>query len=228
MWGVVLAAGTGARFGGAKQFVTVRGTRLVDLAVRKTASRSDRTVVVLPPGAEWDGPAVEIAVEGGASRAESVRRALAVIPEEVGIVLVHAASHPLAPVSAFEAVLSAVRAGAAAAVPGLCPADVVRRVANGSIVEMVGRDDLVLVQSPAGFRAAVLRAAYAEPSPTAAEDTELVAAIGETIRVVPGHPRNIHVTTPQDLAIVAHLLSNEPPLVSRRQTRNRDRPPHAQ
>ena len=204
-WGIVLAAGGGARFGGWKQFVEANGRRLVDLAVEATTRACDRVVLVLPPGRGWDGPPVDHVVTGGADRGASVRTALAVIPDEEGTVVVHQAANPLASSATFAALRSAIDGGAAAAVPGLRPADLVRYREGDVVGPVVGRDELVLIQTPAAFRLEVLRAAHAADG-AALEDTALVTALGYDVQIVPGDPRNVHVATPADLEIVDALL----------------------
>ena len=205
VWAIVLAAGSGARFGQRKQFVTAAGRRLVDLAVERAAEACDRVVLVLPRGERWSGPAVNHVAEGGADRGASVRAGLATIPDERGTVVVHQAANPLARPETFQALITAIARGAPAAFPGLRPADIVR-VAEGDMAgEVLGRDDLVLVQTPAAFRLEVLRAAHATGGP-ALEDTALVSAAGFDVWIVPGDPRNVHVATPEDLELVGALL----------------------
>ncbi|WP_052667091.1 IspD/TarI family cytidylyltransferase [Nitriliruptor alkaliphilus] len=203
---LVLAAGEGARFGRRKQFVSAAGHRLVDLAVRAATSTCDRVVLVLPAGQTWDGPPVDAVVVGGDDRGASVRRGLDAIDETHGTVLIHQAANPLASTGTIRALLAAVDAGAAAAVPGLRPADLARRAPDGVLGEVIGRDDLVLVQTPAAFRLDVLRAAHARGGP-AIEETTLVTACGFAVQIIPGDPRNLHVATPEDLEIVAALLT---------------------
>ena len=204
-WGIVLAAGCGARFGGRKQFVEAGGRRLVDLAVEATARACDRVVLVLPPERGWDGPRVDHVVAGGADRGASVRAALATIPDEEGTVIVHQAANPLASSAMFAALREAIDGGAVTAVPGLRPADLVRYRQGDVVGPIVGRDDLVLIQTPAAFRLEVLSAAHAAGG-AALEDTALVTALGYDVQIVPGDPRNIHVATPADLEIVEALL----------------------
>ena len=205
VWAIVLAAGSGARFGGRKQFVEAAGRRLVDLAVERAAVACDHVILVLPPGEEWTGPAVDHVAQGGADRGASVRAGLAAIPDDRGTVVVHQAANPLASAGTFHALIAAVAGGAPAAFPGLRPADIIR-VADGVVAgEVVGRDELVLVQTPAAFRLEVLRAAH-DTGLSAWEDTALVSAAGYEVRVVPGDPRNVHVATPEDLELVEALL----------------------
>ena len=205
VWAIVLAAGLGARFGARKQFVSAAGRRLVDLAVERAIATCEQVVLVLPPGEPWTGPPVDQVIEGGVDRRSSVRAGLASIPDTSGIVVVHQAANPLATAETFAALLAAVGAGAPAAFPGLRPSDLVRATEDGFAGEVVGRDQLVLVQTPAAFRLEVLREAH-EAQVDALEDTALVSAAGYDVRVVPGDPRNVHVATPEDLEVVAALL----------------------
>ena len=207
-WAVVVAAGSGARFGGAKQFRKVGSARLVDRSVQRAARSCDGVVVVLPAGVSWDGPSVTAAVPGGATRAESVRSGLAAVPESVDIVLVHDAARPLASDSLFAAVIAAVRDGADGAVPGLAISDTIKRVADDRVLETISRDGLVTVQTPQAFRAGCLRAAHAEGA-DGTDDAELVEAVGGTVVVVPGEPTNLKVTTPDDLVLIESLLARE-------------------
>jgi 2-C-methyl-D-erythritol 4-phosphate cytidylyltransferase len=205
-WTIVLAAGAGTRFGARKQFVTADGRRLVDLAVESAVAASDRTVLVLPQDQGWTGQVVDRVVTGGHDRAASVRAGLAAIPDRTGTVAIHQAANPLATPALFDALFDAVEAGAAGAFPGLRPADLVRRAHGDTAGAVVGRDELVLVQTPAAFRLEVLRAAHTLDL-DALEDTARVSAAGYELRVLPGDPRNVHVATVEDLQVVEALLS---------------------
>lgn len=205
VWGIVVAAGRGDRFGSPKQLVTLDGRRLVDRAVELVGRACDAVVVVLADGATWDGPPVAASVTGGATRAASVRAGLTAIPDDAMIVVVHDAARPLASSALFDAVIGAVRAGADGAVPGVPVADTIKRVDGDRVVETVPRKDLVAVQTPQAFRAEALRAAHRD-APEATDDAALVEAAGGTVVVVPGDRRNLKVTTPDDLTVAAALL----------------------
>lgn len=209
VWCIVLAAGSGARFGSWKQFVDAAGERLVDLAVERALSACDHVVLVLPPGKRWTGVPVDRIAEGGLDRASSVRSGLAAIPDAHGVVVVHQAANPLASRETIEGLISAVESGAPAVFPGLRPADLVREVDGEVAGAVIGRDGLVLVQTPAAFRIEVLREAHAS-GVDSVEDTALVSGIGYEVRIIRGDPRNIHVATQQDLELVAALLRTQP------------------
>ena len=204
VWGIVLAGGTGTRFGAAKQFARLGADRLVDLALAAVRPACDGVVLVLADDLAWDGPPVDAIASAGADRSGSVRSGLAHVPDDAEVVVVHQAANPLATPETVQRLIERVRAGADAAVPGLAPADVVRRVANGIVVEDVGRDDLVLVQVPCAFAAATLRAAHASGL-QALEDTALITGVGGSVAVIDGDPTNVHVTSPADLRIAQCL-----------------------
>lgn len=205
VWGIVLAAGAGARFGGAKQFASLRGERLVDIAVGAAASACHGVVVVLPAGIRWDGPPVAAAVSGGATRSASVRSGLAVVPPTAEVVVVHDAAHPVAGAELIRAVVGAIERGADAAVPGVPLAETVKRVRDGVAVETIPAGGLVAAPTPHAFRAQVLRAAH-ERDGEAADDTVLVERLSARVAVVAGDPRNVHVATPTDLELASRLL----------------------
>jgi 2-C-methyl-D-erythritol 4-phosphate cytidylyltransferase len=209
-WVIVVAAGSGARFGGPKQFRALGAARLVDHAVETAARACDGVVVVLPAGERWDGPAVDAAVVGGATRADSVRAGLGAVPDSADIVLVHDAARPLATEALFHAVAAAVAAGADGAVPGLPVSDTIKRVEGDRVCETVPRDALVAVQTPQAFRASVLRAAHAGGA-DGTDDAALVEQAGGTVVVVPGEATNVKVTAPEDLVLVEAFLGSEQP-----------------
>lgn len=206
---IVVAAGTGERFGAPKQFLTLGSSRLVDRAVARATETCDDVILVLPAGQRWDGKPVTVTVTGGATRADSVRAGLDAVPPTVDVVVVHDAARPLAGAELFSAVINAVRAGADAAVPALAVTDTVKRVADGHVVDTLPRDTLVAVQTPQAFRLDALRAAHADGA-DATDDAALVEAAGGTVVTVPGDPRNVKVTTATDLVVAAALLAAQP------------------
>lgn len=209
-WVVVVAAGDGSRFGGRKQFAQIRGRRVVSLALEAARSVATGIVLVVPASIdESDREAfveADLVVEGGATRADSVRAGLKAVPADAEIVVVHDGARPLASARLFESVIRAVRDGADGAVPALRVADTLKRVEGDVVVETVPRGDLVAVQTPQSFRAEVLRRAHAG-SPDATDDAALVESLGATVRVVPGEAFNLKITEPGDLLVLEALMS---------------------
>ncbi len=210
VWTIVVAAGSGSRFGRAKQYERLGDRRVLDWALSAAQSVSEGVILVVPPdSAGRREPGVDAVVPGGTTRSASVRAGLAAVPGDADIVLVHDGARPLAPVSLFQAVIEAVRAGADCAIPALPVANTVKRVAGDRVVETVARDDLVEVQTPQGFAAAALRKAHAG-EPDATDDAALIEATGGTVVIVEGHPSNLKLTHPQDLAVARALLEQQP------------------
>lgn len=202
----MVAAGSGTRFGRAKQYEQLGDRRVLDWALVTARAVSEGVVLVVAPDtAGRREPGVDAVVPGGSTRSASVRAGLAAVPGEADVVVVHDAARPLAPVSLFEAVVAAVRSGADAAIPGVAVASTVKRVAGRRVVETVDRRHLVEVQTPQAFAAAALRQAHAD-DPEATDDAALVEAAGGTVTVVEGDPRNLKLTHPHDLTVARALL----------------------
>jgi 2-C-methyl-D-erythritol 4-phosphate cytidylyltransferase len=208
IWAIVVAAGSGSRFGKPKQFELLAGRSLLDWSTAAAACACDDVVVVLPPGAV-DRLAASaggvVGVAGGATRSESVRNGLTAVPDDADVIVIHDAARPLASAALFDAVIAAVRDGADAAIPGVAVTDTIKRVEGAAVVETLDRSALVAVQTPQAFRADALRRAHAMGD-DATDDAALVEASGGKVVVVPGEAANIKVTTLDDLRIVEALL----------------------
>lgn len=210
MWGILVAAGSGSRFGGAKQFEIVGGKPVLQWSLDALQAVVDGVVVVLPPDDVhcWSGP--HAAVAGGASRSESVRNGLEKVPADAEIVLVHDAARPFATASLGRAVAQAVADGADAAIPGVPVSDTIKRVdrSNSRVLATIDRSDLYAVQTPQAFRAESLRKAHVS-EPDASDDATLVENIGGMVVVVPGEYKNMKITVASDLAIAQILAEKQ-------------------
>ena len=204
-WAIVVAAGSGSRFGAAKQFARLGRFTVLDRAVAGAREACDGVVVVVAHDARWEPPDGVRCTPGGATRSDSVRAGLALVPAEADIVVVHDAARPLASRELYASVIAAVRNGADAAIPALPVIDTVKRVTDGRVVATVPRADLVLVQTPQAFRSDALRAAHRDGG-IETDDAALVEAGGGTVAVVPGETRNLKVTVVGDLELAQALL----------------------
>ena len=212
MWAIVVAAGEGHRFGGAKQFQPLGDRRVIDWAVSGATRWCEGVVVVLSEARAdaWSPPPVSpgrcsggvFVAAGGVLRSDSVRCGLSLVPGDAEIVLVHDGARPLAGDAVFRRVIQAVRDGADAAVPVIDLTDTIRRRDGGT----ADRTELVAVQTPQAFRADVLRAAHAGGA-DATDDATLVEAAGGTVTMVAGDSRNLKITESHDLAMAEVLLS---------------------
>ncbi|MDA8316469.1 MAG: 2-C-methyl-D-erythritol 4-phosphate cytidylyltransferase [Actinomycetota bacterium] len=216
MWAVIVAGGSGSRFGRPKQFESLAGRPVVEWSVTAARKATDGVVLVVPAGEEDRALSLgaDVVVTGGETRSASVRRGLEHVPDQVDVVVVHDAARPLASPALFAAVVAPLLGaeseedadGVDGVVCGIAIADTLKRVGgNGSTVtETVDRTSLVAVQTPQAFRAAVLRRAHAAGG-DATDDAALVEAIGGKVCVVPGEAHNVKLTVPSDLALLEHL-----------------------
>ena len=218
-WALIAAAGSGERLGidRPKAFAVLGGRPLL----AESLDRLDRCpfvdaiVVAAPP--EWEEPSILLAEElaafkvvacvtGGATRAESVAAALAEVPEEALVVLVHDAARPLVGDAVVERLMAPFGEGFDGAVPVLPVADTLKRVRDGVVEETVDRAELVTAQTPQAFLAPALRRAFSGDLVGATDCASLVERAGGRVATVEGDPRLLKVTTPDDLALVESWL----------------------
>lgn len=217
-WAVLAAAGRGERLAAElpKAFVRLGELPLLAEPLSRLESSDwvDGVVVAVPPG--WEEPAILLAEEigadkvsavvtGGDTRAESVRRAVAEVPADALVVLVHDAARPLLSDEVLERVLAPLSEGWDGVVPALPIADTVKRVRDGAVVETLPRDELVSVQTPQAFAAERFRVAV-NAGGEASDCAGLLEAHGGRIKVVEGDPRLLKVTDREDLGLVESWL----------------------
>ena len=217
---IVPAAGRGERLGPGtpKALRLLGGAPLLVHAVRSLARARlvDLVVVAAPPDqveqvrallADHHTGAALAVLAGGTTRQESVRRALAGLPDSVQTVLVHDAARPLAPVELVDAVAAAVLDGEVAVVPGLPVADTVKRVEGDAVAETLDRTSLRAIQTPQGFARATLEEAHLGASDEeATDDAALVERLGRRVAVVPGAEEAFKVTRPLDMLLAEAVL----------------------
>lgn len=197
--GIVVAAGRGERFGGAKAGALLSGRALWEWGRDALLAGGVRTVVVV-----GDVPG---AIPGGERRRDSVFEGLSAIPDDSEHVLVHDAARPLASPRLVASVLARLLDGGAdGVVPGIAVRDALKRVDGDRVVETVTRRDVVSVQTPQGFVVDSLLRAHRGSDEDATDDAELVERAGGTIVVIPGEGRNLKITYPGDLALAEGLL----------------------
>lgn len=208
-WTVVVAAGSGRRFGGAKQFADFGRSTVLEESVAVARGCTDGVVVVVPAGVSVGGALVgglagdaDAIVVGGVTRSASVRAGLAVVPPDAEVIVVHDAARPLATSELYRRVITAIGDGADGAVPVVAVVDSLRDRAG----RPVDREGLVAVQTPQAFRAAALRAAHAD-SPEASDDASLITVGGGMVVNVEGERWNLKLTEPSDL-VVARAVWN--------------------
>lgn len=221
---VLTAAGASTRFGGGPSKVL---RPLAGVPVLARAARAFREALGALPTVVTGRPedlealralvrsepalAGAVVVTGGETRQASVAAGVFSLPPGVDVVLVHDAARPLVSPDLVRRVAdAAARDGAAA--PALPLADSVHRAdATGRLVETLPRDALRTVQTPQAAQAALLRRAIEDAERRGLHVTDevgLLVAAGVPVTAVPGDPRNLKLTLPDDLARAEALLAS--------------------
>ena len=219
---VVPAAGKGERFGGLqpKLFIPLAGTPLILQTLRalQEAPVIEWIIVVGRPEdlarlqrliRRHGLRKVSAVVAGGASRAESVARGVAALPQAARWVLIHDGARPCVSPSLIKSVVrQAIRSGAA--VCGLPASVTVKSVDQANAVRLtLDREGLWLIQTPQVFRRDWIVEALARVDgrlDRMPDDAAVLEWAGFPVRVVAGDPLNIKVTTKEDLLLADAIL----------------------
>ncbi len=170
---------------------------------------------LLAPLSHAAGPVLAV-VEGGATRQASCAAGLAEVGRRLSAeerstarVLFHDAARPLVTGSEIRAVLAALEECPAALLATPVTQTVKQADAEGRVTATVPRENLRLAQTPQGFRFTDALAAFeraAQAGFEATDDVALAEFCGLAVRIVPGSPWNIKITTPEDLGLAAAIL----------------------
>ena len=200
IWAIVVAGGTGSRFGGPKHAMLLDGIELWQRCVDAfhEAGVVDVIVVGDVPGG----------TTGGKRRRDSVANGLAEVPDSADWILVHDAARPLVTPEIIAALTGRLALGDADAVIPVTPmTDTLKRVKNSRVVGTVDRSSIKAVQTPQAFRAEALRTAHTfDREADVTDDAGLIERIGGTVVTVPGDLHNMKITFAGDIEIAESIL----------------------
>ncbi|MEO0068388.1 MAG: 2-C-methyl-D-erythritol 4-phosphate cytidylyltransferase [candidate division WOR-3 bacterium] len=217
-FGIIVAAGRGKRFGGLKQFATVKKRPLLFYSLKafETCPEVKGYVVVTNPSKirnvrqmikTYRFKKALAVVNGGRQRMDSVEQGLFALPEE-GYVAVHDGARPMLKPEMLALGFRAVRKYPAVAF-GIPVTDTLKETIKGRIVKTVDRTGLVAIQTPQLFLLSLLRRAYAQARNqglVATDECQLIENLNISPRLLLGSTLNIKVTTKDDLKICEALL----------------------
>lgn len=219
---IIVAAGSGSRYGGdlPKQFCPLAGRPLLMTTLeRLQACTPDwELIVVLSPAmvGEWADMCREHGfalphriVEGGATRAHSVKNAVDTIDRTFdGFISVHDAARPVVTRRLLDGLLDGLK-GSDGVIPACPVTDSIRLISADGSSKAIDRKNYRAVQTPQIFPAAKLIEAYRQPlRPEFTDDASVMEAAGYSeLRLTEGDPHNIKVTNPGDMAVAELYLS---------------------
>ncbi len=219
---IVPAAGGGTRMatGLPKQYLPLAGVPLLARALQALWASEclDGLILVVPPGHEERcrreildpfGISVNAVVPGGEDRQASVYAGLLHTRAETDLILVHDGARPFVTSPVVRAAVSAAAesGGAVVAVPVTDTIKVADR--DGWLVETPERGRLWAAQTPQVFRAGLFREAHTlalRDGFRTTDDSALVERLGHPVRLVPGSPENLKITTTADLLLADRIL----------------------
>ena len=209
---IIAAAGSGLRFGAdiPKALIQLGNRTLIEHAVAAISPAVDQVIVTAP--ADYInhfqtllGDAATVVV-GGQTRSESVRAGIAAVSTEAKYLLIHDAARPLASTELANQIISELKKGEVAVIPGIAQVDTIKTVdSNGYVIDTPDRSQLRNIQTPQGFEISVLRAAHANNG-EGTDDAALVERAGNKVLVINGEERALKITTPSDLASAYNFI----------------------
>jgi 2-C-methyl-D-erythritol 4-phosphate cytidylyltransferase len=219
---IVPAAGGGTRLAGPlpKQYLPLAGIPLLarTLQALLASRRVDALILVVPPGHEERcrgeilrpfGLEADAVVPGGADRQASVYAGLMRAADHCDLILVHDGARPLVTAPVIHAAVAAA-AEDGAAVAAIPVTDTIKVAGpDGRVLETPARERLWAAQTPQVFRVSLLREAHARALREGfrgTDDSALVERLGHPIRLVPGSPENLKITTTADLVLADQIL----------------------
>jgi 2-C-methyl-D-erythritol 4-phosphate cytidylyltransferase len=226
VWAVVPAAGIGSRMQAdkPKQYLLLNNKPVLQHTLQRLAShpRIEGIVVALAPNDPW-WPELDLQLncelliaEGGEARADSVLNALSLLKQQSENdiwVMVHDAARPCLRHEDIDHMLATLLNHQVGGILGVPVTDTVKRVASdNSIVDTVDRQGLWRAATPQMFRLGLLHKALSVAAQQGLSVTDEASALelaGWQPMMVEGHPDNIKITLPQDLALAALYLQQQ-------------------
>ena len=206
---IILAGGSSTRMGGKdKQLIEIEGVPVIvksALIFERTAEVTDIVIAAKKEEKEhirslcesFGITKLKAITEGGATRAESARKAFALV-NNADIVAVHDGARPFAtPTLAQKVIIAAKEYGAA--IPAIPVKDTIKAAESGFVKATPDRSSLFCAQTPQAFRYEIYEKMIAGAE-EATDDAALAEKAGYPVKIVEGEESNIKITTPQDLA----------------------------
>lgn len=215
---IIVAAGKGKRFGSSKQFALLKGKSVLDWCLEKfEANKSVAEIILVLRDENLRGKyigryhKIAAVARGGERRQDSVLSGLRRIdPEKADIVLVHDGVRPLVEQDLINRVIAAAQEKGAA-VPAIPIEETIKLIEKQEVRQTLDREKLFRIQTPQGFTYGILKHALdkaREDNFYGTDEASLVERTGKRVAVVAGEPKNIKITTREDLKIAEALLED--------------------
>lgn len=223
VFAIILAGGSGARFGGEtpKQYVEVAGKPLLAHCLQSFEEALNIDEVILVVSADWkdftqenvvnrfDFKKVTNIVNGGKTRVDSTCNGLAAVPSSVEIIAIHDAARALVDPSDIDNIVNAAIEHHAALL--VAPVtDTIKQVSKNKVTKTINRSNLYRAETPQVFSAELIRRAHQKiresESLVPTDDAQAVEILGEKVHALESNFPNPKITRPEDLLIAEALI----------------------
>lgn len=221
-YAVVLAAGSGQRFGRDKLFELIGGSPLLIYSIQMFEASDNIDKIIIASSADnldkiksliksYSFSKIDKIIEGGSERQYSVRNALAEI-STANIVVIHDAARPLAKANMISTGIKIMdELKASGAIPILPVSDTIKLINNNIVEHTVPRDNIYRVQTPQIFDYPVLSKCHdkaASEGFVGTDDASLLEKYGYKVACFDGNRNNIKVTYKEDLDLARYFIQN--------------------
>lgn len=219
---IIAAAGSGTRFGSQipKQFYILGGKPLIAHTISRFEECSSIDEIIIVVAADQKVHVEKIVSEngfskvtqialGGDSRAISVANGFAAVNNNSEILAVHDGARPFVAADEITAVIEKAKEAGAACLVAMVT-DTIKEIADKTIVKTIDRAKLRRALTPQAFQYSILERALSGPiGEDITDECSLVERLGLRAAFIEGSPRNIKITTPDDILIAEAFLADQ-------------------
>ncbi len=215
---IIVAAGSGRRFGGLKQFLDLNGKPLMVYAIERFEREPavDAITVVVPKARisymkklkkTWNLKKIRHIVGGGSRRQDSVLNALRHIRQTNGCLIIHDGVRPVFSQGLIRKGIRLCRTHRAVIV-GAHVRETIKEVRKRTVIRTIQRKNLFLTKTPQFFECRLLQQAYrrAALSTEYTDDAALCESLEIPVYLISDDSFNVKVTKRADIARIKRML----------------------
>ena len=207
---IITAAGSGRRFGEAKQFKKLHGKPLyqysLDIFIK---SRLFDEIILVIPNSNQEKVQKEIKrkyssqvslIIGGPDRQDSVKNAIQNSNPNIDLVVIHDAARPFITTTLIEKCISACETSDGAII-AMQPNDTIKFSKDNIVEKTIDRSNIWMAQTPQAFNKRKILEAYSSSDfddLIVTDESSLMEKLGYKIMIVPGTGKNFKITTFDD------------------------------
>ncbi len=212
---VIVSAGKGRRLGADKATIQLKKKPLFSCTYELFKNIKELKQIVIVLQSKHFRQAKKIIkdkkvkfCQGGRERKNSVLNGILALDDSINYVLIHDGARPFTPKNVILNVIKGLRKYPAV-ICGVRSKDTLKSVRNNFVTKTLDRNNIIMVQTPQGFRKDILIKAYKNlKSGKVFDDAGAVEAMKKKVKVVDGSYSNIKITYPEDILLAGAIFRN--------------------